>query len=397
MIELLAPAGDLYRAKIALKYGADAVYVGGKRFSLRARASNFDLDAIKDLVDFAHPLNKRVYVTVNMMMHQSDVEGLDAYLVALDAIGVDAIIVASAAIAARAQSLNLQFEVHLSTQLSLTNSQALRFFENLGISRVVLARELNLEDIQKFSQSSPVELEVFIHGGMCVNFSGRCTLSNEMTLRDANRGGCAQSCRWSYALKQADHLVSLDDVPFTMGSKDLMALAEIRDLKKLGVKSLKIEGRMKSAYYIAVIVKAYRQWLDALEHHHDTDDMYQRVQAELQAAETRPTFSGFLKELPRVQGQIYHEKPEGVQQNYIGSILEVKGHDVLIELRNKIEYGQTLEWFSPDQDPQRFTVDILKDETGNPIEKANVPMQKLWISLPFKAAVDDFIRTQETT
>jgi putative protease len=397
MIELLAPAGDLVRAKIALTYGADAVYVGGKRFSLRARASNFDLLAIQELLEFAHSRAKRVYVTVNMMMHQEDLEGLDAYLIALDELGVDAIIVASAAIARRAQRLNLRFEVHLSTQLSLTNSQALRFFENLGVKRVVLARELQLADIESISSASPLELEVFIHGGMCVNFSGRCTLSNDMTLRDANRGGCAQSCRWTYTLKQGDHIVSLSDTPFTMGSKDLMALSEIKDLKRFGVKSLKIEGRMKSAYYIAVIVKAYRRWLDALELSQANEDIYQRVDAELKAAETRPTFSGFLNQRPAVHGQIYHEKPEGVQQNYIGSIIEVKGHEVLIELRNKIAYGQTLEWFSPNEDPQAFIVNSIKDEWGNRLEKANVPMQKLWLSLPFDAAVDDFIRTQETT
>ena len=264
MIELLAPAGDLERAKVAFDYGADAVFIGGKRFSLRAKASNFDLVQIKEAVDYAHQFQKKLFVTVNMLPHEDDLDGLDEYLKELNQCQVDAIIVASLSIAKRAIDLNLNFEVHLSTQLSITNSKAIEFYKSIGIDRVVLARELDLSMIESIQSKHLIDTEIFIHGGMCVNYSGRCTLSNQMTLRDANRGGCAQSCRWYYAFKIGDELISDQMHPFTMSSKDLQTLKWIKRFVELKVNSLKIEGRMKSAHYLAVVVGTYRRLIDAI-------------------------------------------------------------------------------------------------------------------------------------
>lgn len=258
-IELLAPAGNLEKAKTAILYGADAVYIGGQSFSLRSRASNFSLQEIEELCTFAHSHQAHVHVTVNMLPHPEDLEGLDAYLLALDAAGVDALIIASAGILRRARELHLRPELHLSTQHSTTNSSAVAFWKEQGADRVVLARENGMEEIRSLSQNSCLPLEVFIHGGMCISFSGRCVLSNHMTNRDANRGGCAQSCRWKYHLYENGTEISDPDTLFSMSSKDLQAVEYVEEFMKLGIDSLKIEGRMKSAYYLATVVSSYRR------------------------------------------------------------------------------------------------------------------------------------------
>ena len=254
-IELLAPAGDLEKAYTALRYGADAVYVGGKKFSLRARASNFEIEDIKTLVAYAHRHHKKVYVTMNIVAHDSDLDGLDEYIKTLDKIKVDAVIVSSPYIIERVRKLATKMSAHLSTQASVTNHLAIDFYQKLGVTRVVLAREVTLAEIKKIAALVDTPLEVFIHGGMCSALSGRCVLSNHMTLRDANRGGCAHSCRWNYTLYHDEK-----ELPgtFNIGSKDLMALKYIPALIESKVSSLKIEGRMKSAYYLATVIRAYR-------------------------------------------------------------------------------------------------------------------------------------------
>lgn len=393
--ELLAPAGDLARAKIAYLYGADAVYVGGKRFSLRARASNFDLQDLKEAAEFAHRLGKKLYVTVNMIPHEEDLEGLNDYLIDLDRINVDAIIVASLAIAQAAYDLKVSYEVHLSTQLSVTNSKTIDFYTRYHIDRVVLARELDLESIRQLIKKSPVSTEVFIHGGMCVNYSGRCTLSNDMTLRDANRGGCAQSCRWAYELTQNGTVLSVPSDPFTMGSKDLMALDDLSDLIDAGVQSLKIEGRMKSAYYIAVIVKAYRTWIDALLNHTAPEDLKRQLLEELRQAESRLTFSGFLRALPNQNGQVYVSQEEGALQNFVGTILSVDGNTAVLEVRNNLKPGETLEVFSADRPLETFVLTQMIDDQGQALSVANKPLAKLIINVPSSTQAGDFIRRKK--
>lgn len=395
-IELLAPAGDLARAKVALDFGADAVYIGGKRFSLRYRASNFEVSDIAEAVAYAHARGKRIFVTVNMIPHQGDLAGLKDYLLELESIGVDAVIVASLGIASLAKQVAPKMEVHLSTQLSITNSESMRFYKELGVDRVVLARELNLETIESIIKEDILPVEVFIHGGMCVNYSGRCTLSNEMTLRDANRGGCAQSCRWSYDLHIDGTKVSPSDVPFSMGSKDLMALGSIETMMKIGVASLKIEGRMKSAYYIGVIVRAYRQWIDAINAGIATPMLYTSIINELKQAESRPTSDGFLTSLPSQDGQLYHPKEEGVVQNFVGNVLQTENDRILVEMRNLVALDQSLECFSYHQDPQAFTITAMWDEAGQVLEVANKPMSKVWIQCNVDARPGDFLRKRNT-
>lgn len=391
-IELLAPAGDLNRAKVAYLYGADAVYVGGKRFSLRARASNFELADLQEAAEFAHALGKKLFVTVNMIAHEEDLTGLEAYLLDLDKIKVDAIIVASVYIATLVRQLKCRYEVHLSTQLSITNSATIAFYQAMGISRIVLARELDLETIKMISLASPIPTEVFIHGGMCTNYSGRCTLSNAMTLRDANRGGCAQSCRWTYELTKNNTVLSMSDNPFTMGSKDLETLDEIAPLLNAGVVSFKIEGRMKSAYYIAVIVKAYRVWINALLNNTATESLKAGLKADLQIAKSRPTFNGFLRTVPNHYGQVYMTSEDSVTQNYVGNVLSVTGDQALIEIRNNVKLGQELEVFSPHRNSESFVLATMCDETGCTIDLANKPLAKVIMQIPFEVQPGDFIR-----
>ncbi len=394
-IELLAPAGDLARAKVAYRYGADAVYVGGKRFSLRARASNFELADLKEAADFAHDLGKKLYVTVNMIAHEEDMVELEVYLLELERIKVDAIIVASLYIAQLAQTLKCSYEVHLSTQLSVTNSATIAYYKSHGVDRIVLARELDLDSIAKISSTSQLPTEVFIHGGMCTNFSGRCTLSNDMTLRDANRGGCAQSCRWTYELTHLDEIISLKDNPFTMGSKDLETLDDIEDMIKAGVISFKIEGRMKSAYYIAVIVKTYRTWIDALVSGSANSSLKQHLKQEIRMAENRLTFGGFLRAIPDQNGQVYVTQEDSVVQNFIGTVLEVNGEEAIIEIRNKVSLGQTLEVFSPQRLTESFVLDRMCDETGQDLSMINKPLSKITMRIPVDVQQGDFIRRKE--
>ena len=391
-IELLAPAGDLERAKVALDFGADAIYIGGKRFSLRYRASNFEIQDIKDAVDYAHAKGKRVFVTVNMIPHQGDLKGLEEYLIELNSIHVDAVIVASIGIAKLSKIVAPNMEVHLSTQLSITNTETMKFYKEFGVDRIVLARELSMDTIKEITNKNILPIEVFIHGGMCVNYSGRCTLSNEMTLRDANRGGCAQSCRWAYDLYQNGEKLSTDDTAFSMGSKDLMAMDQIENMMKAGVYSLKVEGRMKSAYYIGVIIKAYRRWIDAINSNTATPVLFEELLIELKQAESRPTFNGFLTSLPDSKGHLYHPKEEGVVQNFVGTVINTKPGYIQVEMRNLVSLGQELECFSYHSIPESFKVEELLDEENQSIEVANKPMSKIWMKCGLDVRVNDFIR-----
>ena len=263
-IELLAPAKDLAKAKIAIMYGADAVYVGGKSFSLRSRASNFELNDLKELSIFAKKYNCKVYVTVNMVFHDDDLEGIKEYLSYLDSIGIDAVIISALSLIPIIRQVAPHMEAHISTQLSSFNSSAVNTLMSFGADRVVLAREASMDQIETIAKRVDTPLEVFIHGGMCSNYSGRCTLSNRMTLRDANRGGCAHSCRWKYHLYDGNEEISDSECLLSMSSKDLRASAYVERMIKAGIASLKIEGRMKSEYYIGQVVKTYRKMIDEI-------------------------------------------------------------------------------------------------------------------------------------
>lgn len=394
-IELLSPAGDLERLKIAILYGADAVYIGGKKFSLRSRASNFDIPDIAEAVIFANQHNARIHVTVNMLPHEEDLEGLVEYLCELESIGVTAVICASATIAMTAKKYAPKLEVHLSTQHSTCNSGAAAFWQSQGVDRVVLARECSLTDIQETTKASPLPIEVFIHGGMCISYSGRCTLSNSMTNRDANRGGCAQSCRWKYRLYANDQQLNDEVELFSMSSKDLMAAKFIPDLIKANVASLKIEGRMKSAYYIATVVKTYRMLIDEVyELGEISEERMNDYLQELSKAENRPTDIGFYNGLPRFDAHLYGVNGAGVTQEFIAGVLDydAKSQMATIIVRNNFAIGTKAEVFGAHIHNAEFTIGDCFDENGETIEVANKPMQVLKTRIPFMVEKHDMIR-----
>ena len=389
-IELLAPAGNLEKAKIAILYGADAVYIGGKQFSLRSRASNFSLEEIKELVEFANEHGAHVHVTVNMIPHASDLDGLEAYLLALDAIGVHAIIVASPSIMMLAKKLKVSYEVHVSTQHSSTNSAAVTFWKEKGMDRVVLGRECQLDQIEAICRKDILPIEVFIHGGMCISFSGRCVLSNHMTLRDANRGGCAQSCRWKYHLMDGDEEISSKDNLFSMSSKDLQAVDFMEQFIKMGVASLKIEGRMKSAYYLATVISSYRYLIDTIyDKGYADNDCIEYVKKEISKAENRMTGPGFYKGIPQEDVQLYQDHDEIVTQEYIAICLDYDKDTKIatLQVKNHFVPNTTVEIFGPNiksclvqmkdvynldgemLDVCRTPMQVVKTEWNGPIEK----------------------------
>jgi putative protease len=386
-IELLSPAGNLEKLKIAILYGADAVYIGGKKFSLRARASNFDLDDIKEACAFAKAHQAKVYVTMNIIPHDEDFTGLEEYLQYLENVGVSAIITSSVHIMETALKVAPSMEVHVSTQLSVSNSEACRYYENLGVKRVVLAREVSLEQIKMLKTKTDISLEVFIHGGMCASYSGRCMLSNHLVNRDANRGGCAHSCRWHYQLFEQDQIIS----EFDFGSKDLVGIKAITKLIDLGVDSLKIEGRMKSDYYIATVVRTYRQLIDDYYAHREID--YQYYYDELTKAENRSSSTGFLmgEVTPNEQLYAHDETPT---KEYVGIVLSYDEATQIayLEQRNYFAPGDELEFFGPHLPNTRIKIGAIKDLDGNLLDAARHPKQKLQVSLPFKVTKDDMVR-----
>lgn len=393
-MELLAPAGNLEKAKIALMYGADAVYVGGKKFSLRARASNFELDDLKAIADVAHSMNKKVYVTMNIVPHDEDFEGIDDYLTYLGEIKIDGIITTSLYIINKAKTLCPNVEIHISTQNSITNGEAIKFYASLGAKRVVLAREVTLEELATIRKNTDLDLEYFIHGGMCASFSGRCVLSNYMTNRDANRGGCAHSCRWNYELFQNGSKVS--DSYFSMGSKDLMVIRYLPKLIDLGITSLKIEGRMKSTYYLACVIKTYRELIDKyVQERVLTDSDYDYFENEIRKAENRLTSIGFYNGLPTEEEQLYDNRSEHPTKEYVGVILDYNKETkiALIEQRNYFEVGDTLEFFGPHLPNTQITCPKFIDaNTKEELTVARHPLQLIAMQVDIDLKPFDMVR-----
>ena len=397
-VELLAPAGNLEKAKTAINYGADAVYIGGQEFSLRSRASNFSIDQIHELCEYAHAKGSKVHVTVNIIPHPSGFEGLEHYLQALDEAGIDAIISASPSIITRAKKGNYHFEVHVSTQRSILNEEAVRFWKKQGADRVVLGRETPIDAIEKICAKDISDIEVFIHGGMCISYSGRCVLSNHMTNRDANRGGCAQSCRWKYELDDASGMIGNPEIPFSMSSRDLQSAYHVAQLIRAGVVSLKIEGRMKSDYYLAVVVGAYRRLIDAIEAHPEkqVDEAFlQEIAAEIARAENRPTGPGFYEGLPNQNVQLYTRHDEHVTQEYIALVDEVLDDGRLkVIVKNHFEDGTPVELFGPSLAPYKTTLCGITDEEGNPLSVCPHPMQTVILNWKGPAKAGAMIRKQ---
>ena len=370
-IELLAPAGDLMKLKVALIYGADAVFIGGHKFSLRSRASNFTLDDIKEGCDFAHKLNKKVYVTCNIVMHQKDLSGLKDYLISLKEAGVDAIITSSLYMAMLAIN-EVHLQAHISTQDSILNTSAIKYFSSLGIERVVLARECSLEDIKNICEQNITQIEVFIHGGMCSSYSGKCMLSNCMTNRDANRGGCAHSCRWKYDLYDGDSKLNKNNEYFSMASKDLNALQFIPDFIEMGVDSLKIEGRMKSLNYIACVCKAYRKCIDDYISGTELDfDTYNDI---IKYCENRETGTGFLKGNVTKTEQLFQLDNECRRSGeFVGIIISYDKETKIAKmiLRNKITKDANYSVFSPYTNDTLIYIEEFEVK-GNKLESYSV-------------------------
>ena len=377
-IELLAPAGNLEKAKIAILYGADAVYIGGKQFSLRSRASNFSIEEIQELVQFANAHDAHVHVTVNMLPHEADLEGIEEYLLELDRIGVHAIIVASPSIMMLAKRLGCHFEVHVSTQHSSTNSAAVSFWKEKGMDRVVLGRECEMEHIKKICEKKILPIEVFIHGGMCISFSGRCVLSNHLTLRDANRGGCAQSCRWKYHLMDGETELSDPTNLFSMSSKDLQAVEQIQKFIEYGVASLKIEGRMKSAYYLATVVSSYRRLIDWIyENGTVSQEQLDYVKKEISKSENRPTGPGFYQGIPGYKVQLYQDHDEIVTQEYVAIVLDYDEdtQEATLQVKNHFMPNNDMEIFGPHISSTIVHVGDIYDEEEELVSVCNKPMQ----------------------
>ena len=394
-IELLAPAKDLAKAKIAIMYGADAVYIGGKSFSLRSRASNFEMKDIEELCAFARSYGRKVYVTVNMIFHDEDLYGIREYLKQLGEAGVNAVIISSLSLIPIIRNVAPDMEAHISTQLSTSNSSAVNMMKSFGAQRVVLSRETSMDEIEEISRRTDVPLEVFIHGGMCSNYSGRCVLSNRMTLRDANRGGCAHSCRWKYKLYDGDKLISKDDCLLSMSSKDLRAHNYIERMIKCGVSSLKIEGRMKSEYYIAQVVKTYRDMIDEIyETGHLDAARLEYYANELDKAENRPSDDGFLSGKCDEDKHLFGVNGAGVTHDYVAYVhnYDEKRSLALIEVKNIFKAGDELEAFGPGLNNSTFMATLMFDVDWKRVELANKPTQMLYIRVPFKLKKHDMIR-----
>lgn len=383
MTEILSPAGDLERLKWALTYGADAVYIGGYNYSLRANANNFSIDDIKEAVTFAHNLNKKVYVTVNILFHNEDLNGLDEYLTTLSKLGVDAFIVSDMSVIKRINELKLKPEIHISTQESSTNKYAFKFWENLNATRVVLGRECSKEDIIDIKNNTNLELEVFIHGAMCTSYSGRCVLSNYVTKRDSNRGGCSQVCRFVF---------NMDDyTDFQIASKDLSMIDYLEDLINIGVSSLKIEGRMRSMYYIATVVDAYKRVRDMIENKCLTEEKLSYYKKVLNRVSNRENKVQFFDKEPGVNEQYYLGREEVSNQDFLGIVKEV-GELVKIEQRNNFKIGSLIEIFGPNTNPQKFILEYMVNKEGELVDTARHPKEELYIKVPFKVNKNDILR-----
>jgi len=399
MLELLAPAGNMEKLKVAFRYGADACYMAGKKFGLRAFSGNFDEDELVEAVNYAHNLGKKIYITVNIVAHNSDFEGLAEYLKYLQEIGVDAVIVSDMGIMSFVREYAPKLDIHVSTQANITNKHTAKAFCDMGAKRIILARELSIKEIKEIRDYIPddVEIETFVHGAMCISYSGRCLLSNYLTGRDSNRGACVQACRFEYTIceksRDGEHYEIQEDDrgTYILNSKDMCMIEHLKDVIDAGVTSFKIEGRMKSAYYVATVVNAYRRALDDLIAGKDFDNA---LLEELEKTSHRRYTTGFF----------YGEK----DKEYIKDSMPIQSHEfmaivksdakdgyALIEQRNRFKVGETLEVLSPNDTFNKvIEVGEMLSEDNEIIEDANKVQQliKLKTSLNLKAG--DILRKE---
>lgn len=392
MVELLAPAGTFLKLKTAFKFGADAVYFAGKKFGLRAFAGNFEDDEIEKAVNYAHSLNKKVYITVNILAHEADFDGLKEYIEYLDKIGVDAVIAADVGIIKLIRDVAPNLDIHVSTQANVTNSYSAKFFQDMGVKRIVLARELSIEEIKKIHDAVPdMELEAFVHGAMCISYSGRCLLSNYFTGRDSNRGACVQACRWEYTIteksRQGQQFPIEEDErgTYILNSKDLCMIKHLKELEEAGICSFKIEGRMKSEYYVACTVNAYRRAING----EDVDI------SELEKSSHRLFTTGFY--FGEKDKECFTSSSPVQTHEFMALVLEdAKDGYVKIEQRNRFKVGDTLEVLSPDENfNKKIKVTEIKNLKGELIDDAKKVQEVLYLRTELALKEGDILRAEK--
>ncbi|MEZ4357612.1 MAG: U32 family peptidase [Eubacteriales bacterium] len=397
-IELLAPAGSDESLRSALKFGADAVYLGGTNFGLRAFAQNFDIQQLNDAVSLVHSQNKKIYLTANAAFYDEDFKKFESYVKEVEAIGVDALIVSDPGAISFIKDIAPDIQIHLSTQANTTNSKSASFWHKNGVKRIVLAREMSIEQIKRLRENTPetLDLEAFVHGAMCISYSGRCLLSSVLTGRSGNLGECAQPCRWEYYLYEKGYPgqyfpISEDERgTYILNSKDLMMIEHLGKLLNAGVSSFKIEGRMKSAYYVACTVGAYRRAIDDMLNGKEFD---KSLLENLYDSGTRDFTTGFYFGNPYLKGQQTERDIAIPNQLFAAKVLEYDSENglVKIEQRNKFLVGDTLAVISPNI-TGKFIVETIKTEDGIFLDAAPHPKQILYINCPFKLNDGDLLK-----
>lgn len=401
-IELLMPAGSLENLKIAFIYGADAVYIGGEMFGLRAGAKNFTPEEMREGVAFAHERGKKVYVTANITAHNEDLEEIRTYFSGLKEMAVDALIISDPGVFDLAREICPQIDVHISTQANNVNYGTYRFWKRLGASRVVSARELSLEEIRQIRQEIPedMEIETFVHGAMCISHSGRCLLSHYFTGRDANKGACTHPCRWKYYVmeeKRPGEYLPVEENErgtYIFNSKDLCMIEHIPELIDAGIDSFKVEGRMKTALYVATVARAYRMAID--DYQKDPASYLEKKEYYLQEVKKctyRNFTTGFFFGKTTQESQIYDHNTYVQDYIYLGTILSVREDGwCLIEQKNKFSVGDTLEVMKPDGRNQSVIVEQMQDEKGQPMESCPHPKQQIYLKLSQPVECYDILR-----
>lgn len=387
-IELMAPAGDIEKLKIALLYGADIVYIGGKKYSLRANASNFTIEDIKSSCIFAHKLGKKVYVTVNILFHDEDLEGVKTYLKELEDSCVDAVIICDAFLIPIIKKETPKLKIVMSTQMSTSNTLSVKHFLEEGVDSIVLAREVTKKEIKEIYDETHADLEVFLHGAMCTCYSGRCVLSNYVTNRDSNRGGCAQVCRFCFDLDKKRKKT------FSIATKDLNLADHIKDLIEIGVKHLKVEGRMRGTYYIATVINCYRNLIDAYYNNNWTKSNLERNLKLLSRVANRESTSQYFMNEATYKDQYYLDRMEVSNQDFLGLILDYdeKTGFATIEQRNYFKKGDKVNIFGPEKCDFDFVITDILNENNESIEIARHPKEILKIKVPRSVCKDSMMR-----
>lgn len=393
-VELLAPAGSLEKLRWAILYGADAVYIGGLNYSLRANAKNFSLDEIKEGVSFAHENNCKVYVTINIVFHNEDTKNLLSYLKQLEKIGVDAIIISDPLVIDLVKKNNIKLALHLSTQASVLNKDALKYYEKLGVERIVLARECSKADIEDIIKNTNMEIECFLHGAMCTNISGRCVLSNYFTNRDANRGGCCQVCRFNFNLYDKDkNKLSVED-NFSIAPKDLSLVEYLSDMINIGVKSFKLEGRMRSIYYIATVVSTYRRLIDMYLSGKIDDKYVKKAIKILYRCCNRSVAPQFYEKEAGKNEQYYIGRQEDSNQDFLGVVIWYDKYlkQAVIEQRNFFKVGDKVTIFGHNIEDYSFNINEILDEDGVLIDAARHPRELVRINCEKPVPMNSIMR-----